>query len=307
MSTEIATRRKAGAVANYQPQEAKRNIAKDDALIDFAKRTRDWPLLEQAVDAKLDDQEEFVRWWDERVRPHGVRADVAEPGHLAAPVAEELTGITKQQVSRWRKRLVDRPAYRAALYEHAYRKAMNLNKDGDASNDTSHKTAFTGAQEWFTPEEYILMARTVLGDIDLDPASNEIAQRTVLARKFFSKQDDGLAQEWHGRVWLNPPYSQPAIDDFITKLVLEYRQGNVIAAILLTHNSTDTAWFHRALEAASGICFTRGRVRFSSPSGELASPTQGQAFFYFGADYEAFRSVFSRSGAILGIDSPMAA
>jgi hypothetical protein len=64
------------------------------------------PFNPQAVEAKLEDQEEFVRWWKEAVRPnHRPEKTVAERGQLTADTAEDLTGITKQQVSRWAKRL----------------------------------------------------------------------------------------------------------------------------------------------------------------------------------------------------------
>jgi hypothetical protein len=39
--------------------------AKADALIDYGAKIRDWPLIEQAVDAKIADQREFVDWWDD--------------------------------------------------------------------------------------------------------------------------------------------------------------------------------------------------------------------------------------------------
>jgi hypothetical protein len=93
----------------------------------------------------------------------------------------------------------------------------------------------TGEFEWYTPPEYIELARTVLGNIDLDPASNAQAQKTVRADRYFTAADDGLTQEWRGRVWLNPPYSQPLISHFIKKLVDEVGAGNVTEAVLLTH------------------------------------------------------------------------
>jgi hypothetical protein len=64
---------------------------------------------------------------------------------------------------------------------------------------------------------------------------------------------------------------------------------------MLTHNYTDTAWFHDAQARAGLLCFTRGRISFVGASGP---PTQGQAFFYFGADGEKFRAVFSAFGFI---------
>jgi hypothetical protein len=67
---------------------------------------------------------------------------------------------------------------------------------------------------------------------------------------------------------------------------------------MLTHNYTDTAWFHEAAGAAKAICFPMGRIRFEAPNGELAAPTQGQAFFYFGNNVEAFYEEFCRIGIV---------
>jgi phage N-6-adenine-methyltransferase len=162
-------------------------------------------------------------------------------------------------------------------------------------------TQGTGDNEWYTPEEFLDAARIVLGGFDLDPASSVAAQDSVEAEQYFTVNDDGLQQEWHGRVWLNPPYAQPHIENFVSKLVSEYCAGRTTAAILLTHNYTDTAWFHEALGCADAICFTRGRVRFLRATGEIASPTQGQVFFYFGDDIERFAQVFVEVGFVLPV------
>ncbi len=84
-----------------------RKDAKADAVIDYAKRVKDWPTLETAVEKKMEDQTEFVRWWGETVTPHRTRKSVvADPGQQnAVEKAEEDTGITKQQVSKWGQRL----------------------------------------------------------------------------------------------------------------------------------------------------------------------------------------------------------
>ena len=104
---------------------------------------------------------------------------------------------------------------------------------------------------------------------------------------------------WRGRAWLNPPYSQPAIGEFVSKLVAELYAGHVTSAVMLTHNYTDTAWFHEAQSAATAICFTRGRVKFVNPAGETAAPTQGQAFFYFGSNPAPFVARFSEIGFVV--------
>jgi len=160
-------------------------------------------------------------------------------------------------------------------------------------------TQGTGDNEWYTPDEFLDAARIVLGGFDLDPASSVAAQDSVEAGRYFTVEDDGLQQDWHGRVWLNPPYAQPLMGQFVSKLVAERRAGRVTAAIMLTHNYSDTAWFHEALGCADAICFTRGRVRFVKVTGEIASPTQGQVFFYFGDDVERFAQVFVQVGFVL--------
>lgn len=165
-------------------------------------------------------------------------------------------------------------------------------------NTTVRGTQGTGDNEWFTPSEYIERARRALGAIDLDPASHQLAQKRVNAGTFFTRKDDGLKQEWHGRVWLNPPYTQPDIELFVDKLLEEVAASRTTAAIMLTHNYTDTAWFQKAALQATLVCFTRGRIAFESPDGEKAAPTQGQAFFYFGEIVKDFERGFADVGFI---------
>src|SRR6185312_4048194 len=164
----------------------------------------------------------------------------------------------------------------------------------------------TGENEWYTPKEYIAAARDVLGGIDLDPATSKYAQENIKADVFYTADDDGLKQEWHGTVWLNPPYAQPLIADFVFKLVDEVKAGRVTAAVMLTHNYTDTAWFQEAASAASAICSTRGRVKFVDARGNVAAPTQGQAFFYFGDETEAFAERFADIGFVAHLEKTVA-
>lgn len=282
-------------VAVFDPKAAATKDAKLDAVIDYAKRVRDWETLEAAVEQKVEQIREFVGWWGDAVTPARSHSR-NNSSVISAEKAEELTGISPMQVSRWRSKLKDEEAYKETLYGAAYRKFI-----GDKGQTDLRGASGTGENEWYTPREHIDHARAVLGEIDLDPASSETANQRVGATEIFTQEDDGLEQEWHGRVWMNPPYAQPAIHQFIEKLVTEYQAGNVTEAIALTHNYTDTKWFQLAAIASSAICFTRGRIAFLSPTDEKAAPTQGQAFFYFGDNVDAFYQQFKDVGFVVEV------
>lgn len=165
-------------------------------------------------------------------------------------------------------------------------------------DNTQFRTSGTGENEWYTPSKYIEAARAVLGEIDLDPATSDYGQSHIKAKRYFTIKEDGLNQSWPGRVWLNPPYSQSLIQQFIEKLIEEYRARRTTEAILLVHNYTDTKWFHLAESEASKLCFTLGRIRFENAEGQLASPTQGQAFLYYGQKSVLFNAVFGDLGFV---------
>ena len=157
-----------------------------------------------------------------------------------------------------------------------------------------------GNNEWYTPARYIEGARRVMGGIDTDPATSEIANRTVGAETWFTESDDGRAQKWRGRVWMNPPYAQPLIADFCDALAEKFKAGEVEQACILVNNGTETAWFQRLLSVASAVALPRGRVRFLDPSGAPSgAPLQGQALIYCGPNWRAFSEEFSPDGAVL--------
>jgi len=160
----------------------------------------------------------------------------------------------------------------------------------------SHQDGYD-SDEWYTPRKYVDAVREVLGQIDLDPASNATAQEWIGAERHFTKDDDGLAQEWRGKVWLNPPYSQPLATNFGKKLIDEYLAGRVTEAVMVQNASTDTGWFHE-LAKRSTVCVTRGRINFDRECGGSAANRYGQVFFYFGRNRERFREVFSAFGLV---------
>lgn len=158
--------------------------------------------------------------------------------------------------------------------------------------------SYSGDNEWYTPAKYVEMARTVMGRIDVDPASNDHAQQTVKAAAYYTAETNGLDKDWRGTVWMNPPYSHPEIQQFTDKVLAELASGNVTEAIVLTNNSGDTGWHHALALASAARCVTRGRIRFESLTRQTGAGAMGQVFFYFGDDVERFADVFSEIGRI---------
>ena len=156
---------------------------------------------------------------------------------------------------------------------------------------------YTGNFEWYTPPVIIEAARNVMGAFDCDPASCAVANRTVRAARYYTKEQDGLAQTWGKHVWMNPPYAFPLVAKFTQALLDKLASGEVSEAIVLVNNATETGWFQQLLNAATAVCFYRGRIRFLNADGcPEGSALQGQVIFYFGSKAAVFRSGFKQFG-----------
>lgn len=157
--------------------------------------------------------------------------------------------------------------------------------------------------EWSTPPKYSESAREVMGSIDLDPASNHEAQLNVNALVYFTIDNSGLDKQWFGNVWLNPPYGRGQCEPFISKLVDEYRNGNVKQAIVLTNSAYDVAWWKRTgiNEICSAVCLPDHRINFIDPETNKPadSNNKNQTFFYIGDNTSTFCEVFDQYGLCL--------
>ena len=213
--------------------------------------------------------------------------------------ANTLTDYRKLAKHQREARRIDE--YWEAVAESGHESEMSISGFlGFVGSDGNLKSAQNkGVIEWYTPKEYIEPCRQALGGIDLDPASCAKANRIVKAERYYSKTDDGLAQDWAGNVFLNPPFQAKLISKFVAKLCESYTDGDVEQAVLLTNNNTDTRWWHQAAELSAAICFTLGRVPFYNPAGEEAAPTNGHNFFYFGSTPERFVELFSSTIGIV--------
>jgi ParB family chromosome partitioning protein len=164
----------------------------------------------------------------------------------------------------------------------------------------AHVGQATGDNEWYTPTRYIDAAREAMGEIDCDPASSEIANRSIRATIYHSTEDNGLVQPWAARVWMNPPYAQPLISDFCAELIKRIDAGEVRQACVLVNNATETGWGQQLITRAAAVCFPRGRVRFIDPEGQPSgAPLQGQIVAYFGTAADKFAEAFASFGVVL--------
>lgn len=135
------------------------------------------------------------------------------------------------------------------------------------------------SDEWYTPDSLI----TALGGFDLDPATSLLRGRQ-LAPRFFTAQEDGLQQDWSGRVFLNPPFSR--IHPWVERM-RDHNNG-----IMLCFSRTDAAWFVDLVKFCRGVFLIQRRMQFWRP-GE--NPKQqrcplGVVLFPFGShNVEALR------------------
>lgn len=131
---------------------------------------------------------------------------------------------------------------------------------------------------WLTPPW--LLER--LGNFDLDPCP--------------PNGTEGLVINWHGRVWLNPPYSKNA--EFVKKMA---HHGNGIALVFAR---TETKWFQEwVFPYAYSILFFNKRLKFYREDGTEAKGNAGAPsvlIAYSKEDHEVLKGL-SDLGVVLTV------
>lgn len=128
-----------------------------------------------------------------------------------------------------------------------------------------HERAHRGAKdEWLTPP-WVLQA---IGPFDLDPCAPRV-RPWMTAENHLTEEDDGLAQPWRGRVWLNPPYG-PQTFRWLSKLADHGCGTSLIFARTETKGFAEQVW-----KRADAVLFLTGRLRFFNVDGSPGPTTAG--------------------------------
>ena len=129
---------------------------------------------------------------------------------------------------------------------------------------TSGAAAMTSDScEWRTPSDLFAELDAEF-DFTTDAASTH---ENALCGHHYTEAEDGLAQEWRGSVWCNPPYGR-GIGKWVEKAATSNEGG---VTVLLIPARTDTSWWHDwVVGHATEVRFVRGRLKFSD--GEKAAP-----------------------------------
>ncbi len=137
-----------------------------------------------------------------------------------------------------------------------------------------NKPAWWTNDEWQTPDAIIHAFEQEFGAFDLDPCATDASAK---AEEYYTLAEDGLRQPWFGRVWLNPPYSDPL--PWVRKAAWEVRMNQVPLVVACLPPAIDTGWFHYDVLPYAEIRYHRGRIGFLDWTGQpITNNRQGTLF-----------------------------
>jgi hypothetical protein len=149
-----------------------------------------------------------------------------------------------------------------------------------------------GNVEYWTPRRWFEVME-VRFDIDAASPGADLAP-WIPAARHYTKADDGLAQPWHGRVYLNPPWGEGDMLRWVNRFV---QNAN---GIMLIPDSTSTVWFQRLVGASDMMLLVSKKIRFQTPQGLAPSSfPRGTALFAIGD--ECVRGLIRAHRAGMGV------
>ena len=125
------------------------------------------------------------------------------------------------------------------------------------------------SNEWGTPQDLYNELDEQYG-FTLDPCATK---ENAKCDKYYTKEDDGLLQDWRDEVvFMNPPYGRE-ISKWIEKAYTESLHGDCIVVCLIP-SRTDTKYWHDFIfSKAHKIMFIKGRLKFSGHKNSAPFPS----------------------------------
>ena len=118
---------------------------------------------------------------------------------------------------------------------------------------------------WATPQDFFDKLNAEFG-FELDVCATPDNAKCA---RYFTKQDDGLAQEWSGKIWMNPPYGRE-IGAWMKKAYEAAQNGATV--VCLVPARTDTNWWHE-YAIKHEVRFIRGRLKFGGAKSNAPFPS----------------------------------
>lgn len=118
---------------------------------------------------------------------------------------------------------------------------------------------------WATPQEFFDALHAEFG-FETDVCALPDNAKCL---RYFTPEMDGLAQEWRGVCWMNPPYGRE-IGAWMRKAYESAKAGATV--VCLVPARTDTAWWHDYAKKGE-VRFVRGRLKFGGHANSAPFPS----------------------------------
>ena len=118
---------------------------------------------------------------------------------------------------------------------------------------------------WATPQDFFDKYNNIYKfetDVCATPENAKCA-------KYYTKEQNGLEQNWAGKCWMNPPYGRE-IKEWMKKAYESSLNGATV--VCLVPARTDTAWWHD-YSVKGNIEFIRGRLKFGGSKNSAPFPS----------------------------------
>lgn len=277
MATSVVPAAEATALAALD--EAKRNIAlaKMDGNIDALMEWRDRAaaiqhyarcrddakgIADDAAEVKIR-AERALGQLDSELNPRGRPSDKNKV-NTSVNFTDGLVAVRANTRAAWRKLgAVDEDTFDAAIAKARAdeNSAISTNLILKVSNGGSTQTRYGSGDEWYTPK-WVFDSLGLVFSIDV-AAPVDRTYCNVPAEQVFTEQEDGLAQDWHGTVWCNPPYSNAT--PWATRMIAH---GD---GLMLSHVPMNGQWCVDVWNNCDGVRFFQA-MEFDRPDGSSYRP-----------------------------------